>query len=113
MQRCIKCGYLLEPNSRFCRCCGQKVIETTQIYSQPKEQLENPVWGILALLSSIFLTGFLGLIFSIVGFVSYKYIEDSNHKANIGLSIAGLIISLLKFCAIAFMLYFIFYRVIH
>ncbi len=121
---CNKCGYQLNDNSAFCTNCGASVDPSSETYShEPSKESKKAVrendaanqifvWAIIGIVCSIFISGYLGLIFSIIAAVKakkYRLVHGQLHgKAKTGKTLAtvGIIIGIITACIVTLLLAF-------
>lgn len=97
---CVNCGAEISNNHSFCTRCGTGVDGKKSIYQTSENQstkTETNVFSIIGLICSILIGGITGLVFSIIGLIKSKEINNGKEMA-----IAGIIISALKIVWVIF-----------
>ncbi len=98
---CKNCGKELLDNSAFCSNCGSPQSTIDRVDNNTVIQEETKLWWILSIVFA-FLINWLGIVFGIIGLVTYK--NQENRK----LSLVGLVISVVIFIISMIVYIFIF-----
>ena len=94
---CVKCGPLLSDNNNFCTKCGSSMVKDN---SNETNNKPTNVYAIIGLVCAFLVGPVFGTIFSIIGLIKAKEMNDEGKT----LAIIGLVISGIKFVCVIFLI---------
>lgn len=110
---CPDCGNKLIPNSKFCSKCGKQIFKFKEEINNKEKTLSNQkktngfaIAGFVIALISLFTLGIgsiLSFIFSLIGLTKSQKEYDGQ-----GLSIAGIVISVISFSMLLAVIFYLF-----